>query len=362
MTTHLFENYRPHDGQKQLHRAGARFTAVCAGVRSGKTHGAAREFLRRVYADRLTKSGPLHYWAVAPTYDLVAVQQREILSFLSNAAPRLVLSFHQTDRVLTLDGDIRIDFKSAHRPELLVGVGLDGLWMDEAARVHPEAWKGSLRMRLSDRGGFALFSTTPLARNWFYDEIWQRADPRVLTDEGVYARVHFTTAQNTALPGLAAEVEQARRDLPPKYFAREYLAGFESFRGQVYEEFDPSRHVVSERDVPSSFVETRVGVDWGWRNPGAMIVVGRDGDGTWWAVDEEVSTRRPVDSSGRKETWVITAKKAERQIPSGRVFLRPVAPGSHSQPARRGIAREGGGQRRRARHSACRDVAPRVGR
>ena len=132
---HLFKSYRPHAGQRRLHRLGTRFAAVCAGVRSGKTHGTAREFLRRVFADRFWKEGPLHYWAVAPTYDLCSIQQREILAVLDSHQARLVTADGKKERRLKLAGDILIEFKSAHRPEMLVGVGLDGLWLDEAARA-----------------------------------------------------------------------------------------------------------------------------------------------------------------------------------------------------------------------------------
>lgn len=312
---HLFANYRPHDGQLRLHRAGTRFIALCAGVRSGKTYAAARELLRRVYADRWAKSGPLLYWAVAPTHDLGEVQWREVMSALAGPAAVLVRNVHRTDRRVELAGDITIEFKSAHVPERLVGVGLDGLWIDEAARVDERAWTGQLRMRLSDRLGWGLFSTTPLSRNWFYREIWRRGDPHDALAMPDYSRTHFTTAQNTALPHLAAEVERARRELPARYFEREYLASFDSFIGQVFEGFDRRVHVFADVDAPARFDEVRVGVDWGFRNPGAMIVVGRDGDGCWWTLDERYARGVPVEGEGR--TWLAIARElAEAWRPS----------------------------------------------
>lgn len=313
MLIHLFKDYRPHAGQRRLHAGATRFVSVCAGVRSGKTHGVAREFLRRIYADRFWKSGSLHYWAVAPTHDLTGVQQREILEVLGASKGGLVTALRKSERQLELKSDILIEFKSAHRPERLVGVGLDGLWIDEAARIDNEAWKGQLRMRLSDRLGWGLFSTTPLSRNWFYNEIWQRGEAENSLYDPHYSNVHFTTAQNTALPHLKKEVAQARRELPARYFAREYMASFEAFVGQVYEEFDRKIHLATPEQLPKSFDEVRVGVDWGFRNPGAMIVVGLDGDGTWWAVEEFYKQRLPVDSPTAGVSWVSVAKKMAEQ-------------------------------------------------
>ncbi len=305
---HLFKRYHPHEGQRELHACAARFASVCAGVRSGKSYGAAREFMRRVFADRFAKSGPLRYWAVAPTYDLADVQWREISDILQADSKALVKAWQKTERRLEVRGDILIEFKSAHYYERLVGVGLDGMWIDEAARLHPEAWRGQLRMRLSDRRGWGLFSTTPLSRNWFYNEIWRRGDALDELYDPAWAGVHFTTAQNTALPGMAEEVEQARRDLPPRYFMREYMASFDAFVGQVYEEFDRKVHVVKKADLPSEFAEIRVGVDWGFRNPGAMVVLGFDNDGNWWAVEEIVRERTYVDSSEAGVTWLSIAQ------------------------------------------------------
>ncbi|MBZ0272593.1 terminase family protein [bacterium] len=315
----LFANYRPHAGQRELHAAGTRFVAVCAGVRSGKTYGAAREFLRRVFADRFWKRGPLHYWAVAPTYDLCTVAEREILAVLRAASPRLLKAYSKTERRIELLGGIVIEMKSAHRPEWLVGVGLDGLWIDEAARVDPDAWKGQLRMRLSDREGFGVFSTTPLARNWFHEEIWRAGMPGDAKKQPSYTSVHFTTAQNTALPHLAREVEAARLELPARYFAREYLASFDAFVGQIYEEFDRRVHLATPADLPAAFAETRVGVDWGYRNPGAMIVVARDGDGTWWVLDEIVRAGLPIraatDAISNPRTNAEAAMRFHSQFP-----------------------------------------------
>lgn len=315
---HLFGDYRPHRGQAELHRCGARFVAVCAGVRSGKTHGAAREFLRRVWADRFWKPGPLRYWAVAPTHDLGEAQWREILSALGGDRWALVARVAKTDRRVELVSDITIEFKSAHEPRRLVGVGLDGLWLDEAARVHEDAWKGQLRMRLSDRLGWGLFSTTPLSRNWFFRDVWRLADPDNPARRPDYGAVRFTTADNTALPHLAAEVERARRELPARYFEREYLASFDAFIGQVYEGFDRKVHVCREADLPAALAEVRVGVDWGYRNPGAMVVVGRDGDGRWWALDERYERGLIVDGTSAERTWLAIARElAAKWRPTG---------------------------------------------
>lgn len=328
MAIKAFSGYKPHAGQAAFHRLACRFAILLAGVRAGKTYAAAREFLRRVFADRHRKDGPLHYWCVAPTYGIGKVQLRELFSALGGETGELVASWRKTDRELRLVGDILIEFKTAERPENLVGVGLDGLWIDEAARLKPEAWLGGLRMRLSDHRGWTIFSTTPLGRNWFYYEVIRRAEEFSPISDPDYGMVRFHTADNTAVPGLVEEVEMARRTLPERYFRREYEADLTCFAGMVFDEFDPDIHVLSPRNrlgvqaAPAELVEVRAGVDWGFRNPGAIVVLGKDGDGAWYVLDEKVEAGLPV-SAEAGPSWVGYARQLSRKYKIGRFACDP---------------------------------------
>jgi len=330
----IFAGYTPHAGQAAFHNLGARFAVVLAGTRGGKTYAAAREFLRRAYADLEIKKRPVHYWCVAPTYAIGKTQMRELFAAVGGETGKFVSSWLRSERELVLKDHILIEFKTAERPEALVGVGLDGLWIDEAARLKREAWLGGLRMRLSDRRGWAIFSTTPLGRNWFFEEIVRRAQPDSAIHDPQYGLVRFRTADNTAVPGLAEEVEHARRTLPERYFKREYEADLTTFAGMVFDEIDPDAHRVGSRNrlgikaLPRQFAEVRAGVDWGFRNPGAIVVVGRDGDGVWWAIDEAVRSGLPVAATGG-ESWVDIARGLQTRHgvkrfacdPSGAAFI-----------------------------------------
>lgn len=331
----VFDGYRPHPGQLKFHRLNKRFGVLLAGARSGKTFGAARDFLHRIYADRgHDRTNRLHYWCVAPTYGIGKVQMRELFSALGGVSGKYIKAWHKTERELWLRDEILIEFKTAERPEALVAVGLNGMWIDEAARMKSEAWLGGLRMRLSDKRGWAIFSTTPLGRNWFYHEVVRRAQNDGPLADPEYGMVRFHTVDNTAVPGLVEEVEHARRTLPPRYFRREYEADLTGFAGMIFEEFDPDLHVLGAENrlsilrPPTQFAEVRAGVDWGYRNPGAIVVLGRDGDGVWWVLAEHVEKALPVMTSGGRD-WTGVAKtlKAEYGIrrfacdPSGASFI-----------------------------------------
>src|SRR5690606_23444028 len=121
-----------------------------------------------------------------------------------------------------------------------VSHGYNGGWMDEADRAKKEIWD-NLRPALSDHQGWCLFSTTPKG-GWVYRHVWAKCDraaaEQVAQVEGVdvedvldpeFGGLTWTTAENDALPHLAAEMEVARRQLPPAIFRREYLCDWDAF-------------------------------------------------------------------------------------------------------------------------------------
>ncbi len=323
------DGYTPHHDQYRLHASGKRFLCAAAGTRGGKTMGAAVEFVRRIGADfnagkgnKVTGTGParrprLHYWVVAPTEKLLD----EPLRFLHAVLPAEAIAkpYCVSDGTLSLVGDILIEFKSADNPRVLVAAGLHGLWIDEAARVKPDAWTGQLRQRLSTHRGWALFSTTPLGRNWLYNEIVARSgvDPE-------YETIQWTTADNPYVP--LEEIDSAYRQLPKRYFAREYLASFEAFMGTVFDEWNENLHVTTlealkaeldvrgVRTIRSCFKNVVAGVDWGWNDPGAIVVVGQLNNNRYVVLDESYSpNRRLVDPRGVDGTWIGEARRLRDQ-------------------------------------------------
>lgn len=312
----LFKGYAPHAKQRALHESGARYLAVCAGRRSGKTYALTREFVRRVYRDfnaaleevkrgereawrrptKLATAKPfLQYWVVAPTYALCDTASGEIFDVLGGVDGDRVINFNTSTRKLWLKGGILIQFKSADRPERLVSVGLNGMLIDEAARLKRDVWVENLEPTLGDYDGWCLFATTPLGQNWFYQDIWQLTqhgtDPKRRHPE--FCGFHFTTMDNTARPNVARAALLAKDRVPLASWLRNYAADFNSFEGKIFEEFlDDSTHVVTS--VPARFKRLVAGVDWGYRNPGAIIVGGFDGDDTIHIIAEEYQTELTI--------------------------------------------------------------------
>jgi len=329
----LFEGYKPHAKQRELHEARTRYVVVCAGRRSGKTYAVGREFLRRAFEDLAkweaagnsweppAKLGPetkpaKWYWAVAPTYQMGTYQRQEIFEVLGGEDSPLVLHYHRQHNTLWLVGGIRIEFRSADRPNNLVGSGLDGIWIDEAARLKQRAWDDNLRGTLSDKQGWGLFSSTPLGQNWFHQELWQRTqqgtEPELRSSD--WYGVHWTSAQNTALPHLVEEAQKAKAELPRAIYLRNYAASFSAFEGKVFEAFmDTAPHVVDR--VPFKRIVRKIaGVDWGHGNPGTQVEIGITATGEMYVYREDYERRLPVaDPSGAKtgRSWMAKFRSAK---------------------------------------------------
>jgi PBSX family phage terminase large subunit len=107
-----------------------------------------------------------------------------------------------------------------------------------------------------------------------------------------YKSFHFTTYDNPHMP--VDEIEKAKQELTEDKFAQEYMADFRKMEGLVYKDFDRSRHLVETG--PSLVVETLGGVDFGYRNPTAIITIKKDYDGVYWITDEWYKTEQTEDA------------------------------------------------------------------
>jgi len=202
--------YCPHDAQRLFHNSRARFRVCANGRRFGKTLAGANDMLRFV----LTNSGTRAWW-VAPVMD----QSARVFDEVAEKMHPVIAKKSLTDRRIIFRNGSSIEFKSAHEPDHLRGVGLDYLVVDEAADVAEEAYFSCLRPALSDRRGRAVFISTPKGRNWFYG-LYLRGQDAAESD---YESWQFSTWAN---PYIDPAEKAAAREVPEHIFRQEYEAAF----------------------------------------------------------------------------------------------------------------------------------------
>lgn len=285
------------------------FVAFIAGIAAGKTFaGAVRGLLH-------SKPGTLGL-VVAPTYPML--RDAVLRTYMSIAGDACTL--HKGEMLVYVKGGGEILFRSADEPDRLRGPNLHWAHIDEASLCPPQTWDVIIgRLRADGKAGACWVTSTPKGRNWLYDRISQMTVFRTATESNPY---------------LAPEFVQSLKAVYTGKFAQQELYGdFVTFEGLVYDTFSRDVHICERSGV---WKETIAGVDFGYTNPTAIIVVARDGDGGVHVLDEFYKRQMITDElinvmNGLQKTYSITRFVCDRSAPGTIEALRRA--GLPAQPA-----------------------------
>lgn len=248
--------------QWEVHESDARFRVLIAGRRMGKTHLACVELLTHAAAKQNANC-----WYVAPTYRMAKeIAWRQLKGMIPAG---WLAALNETELSVRLVNGSMIGLRGADKPDSLRGVGLDFVVPDEFAWIDPAAWSDVLRPALADRGGRALFITSPAGYNWAYD-LYLRGKEG---DPG-WRSWQFTTLDGGRVS--PEELEEARRTLDPRIFRQEFEASFETLQGRVYSNFDRGVHV--DPSVADTGAEILVGMDFNVNPMSAVVAVRAGGE------------------------------------------------------------------------------------
>lgn len=234
--------YEPHLFQLAFHVSSfeeriRRFRMLVAGRRGGKTLSAAWEVIYYCAnptefhwdAHKTQSDEPLHVWVLTPDYRSSGrAALHTIRHVLKNSGLVEGVDYKENrgDLYIEFTNGSLIEFKTAERPDKLVGAGLDILWIDEAALIpSDEAWLIA-RPALSDKLGIVICTTTPRGKNWFYSQFWSQA---ALVDPTI-SSVEYRSIDNPYFP--ASEWLSVKMSYHPLMFKQEYMASFDSMAGK----------------------------------------------------------------------------------------------------------------------------------
>lgn len=303
--------WKPNPGQAKVAQSSARHKVLAGGRRLGKDYyGATDKLLPEVFftkpmASTLLSQGKKRiFWIVGPSYQEAEKTFRVIWNWCKLLQiPMEKGSFNSPEtglmQIRLWGGAMEIIAKSAQVPERLVGEGLSGVVMCEAAKMRNIIWPKYIQPTLADFKGWSYFGSTPEGKNWFY-ELWRHAqDPFNLEWESwrmpswinyhVYTEptlerdvkrcmelmrqsnlsAHRIAAEHTFV--IDPEILQRINDLPPELFLQEIAADFTEFVGRVFKEFDEEVHVTDLKYNPAW--ETYAAVDFGFNNPNVWLLI-----------------------------------------------------------------------------------------
>jgi hypothetical protein len=282
--------YDPHPKQWLFHNSEARFKKAACGRRFGKSKMAAAELFVNEHANIWDEN--LIFWIVGPRYIHGAKEFRYFMRFLKHARgpnPQKSLwdycrpkAFNprQGDMHVTLPWGTEVVVMSAQRKDDLVGEGLAGIIVCEAAKHDSDTWNEYLSASLADLApnSWAAMTSTPEGYNWFHTE-FELGESKSLKKLDDHDSWNFPAWENHHVyPGGREDPEIKRMETAmiaagmEDVFWQEIGASFRSVVGLVYgNEYDDELHIYEEYwEKPYEYNpkwENGTGIDFGFTNP-----------------------------------------------------------------------------------------------
>lgn len=316
----------PHEGQRLIIEDGNRNRVVAAGRRFGKSEVGGHKLFQEALNTRLVKSHledlgkRREYWIVGPSYTDSEKEFRIMWNELARAGLKDYFdrpgSYNDpvggSMHLSLWDGRFQVHAKSEKHPESLVGEGLSGVVLAEAAKLKERTYNKLIRPTLADFKGWSLMTSTPEGKNWFYD-MWRRGQdpnrpewssfrspswlnhyvyPNGATDDGIIllrralANREMIDHELFAKLGVDPEVGELVGDLTEEAFNQEIGAEFTDFVGRVFKGFDEEKHVGDLQYNPEW--STYACVDYGFTNPNVWLLLQVDPFGELVNVLDEV--------------------------------------------------------------------------
>lgn len=233
--------------QLQVIEHPARFKSVFASRRFGKSTTGLLWLGKGV--SRYHPDGGVCWW-ISPVYSQARKPFNKMARLLRAMGILAPDGVHRAEMRLETTTNWEIVFRSADRPDNLLGEGVDLLVVDEAGVVKDEVWTECLRPMLADTKGKLLAIGTPrFRRGWAW-----RGYERGLAGGSEWGGFKFTVEQ--ALFVSKEEAEAAKRDMPDLAYRQEFMAEFLDPGGVVFS------NVRTRRAQPVMGEGLGLGVDW----------------------------------------------------------------------------------------------------
>ena len=256
-----------HKNQQAIYDSPALYKVVKAGKRFGKSKLAVYWLVKKAFtsANRME-------WLIAPTYG----QAKKIawMEFKSLIPKQLIRRMVENELQITLANGSVIQLIGADNEDSLRGPHLDDVVFDECALISKYIWPNIIRGQLlgsnGKRPGSAFFISSPNQKgvNWFSD-FHAEAERKRITGNKDWDAFHYTIYDNPTLN--IEDIEAMHQDSSEDEWQVEYLANESAHAGQIYSEFNYSKHT-SENGLDKVDLFIR-GIDWGIDHPTVCLFV-----------------------------------------------------------------------------------------
>lgn len=226
----------PHPKQQEIIQAfldGKRKIVVSAGIRSGKSMTCAFIVLLSLLSEGK------EILVVSPSYALTDRVLSNVKLWLNKlfSVPVSMQSKPFPQIKINWSGGVSyVEGKSAESPEQLLGKSYDLIVVDEASRIQRKIFENYLLPRVGEREGTICMISTPLKKDWFFEEFQKAKEDK--------ASFQFSTIENPHYP--VKEYEAIKKQLPKQIFNREFNAVFSDEITSIF----PNAHDCVNPDLP----------------------------------------------------------------------------------------------------------------
>jgi len=251
------------------------------GVLSRRT---GKSFISNIIGHLTTLAPGSNILIIAPNYSLSSISwdlQRKFLSVFDIETERC----NAKDKIIELKNGSTIRMGSVTQVDSVVGRSYDLIIFDEAALNNAgiDAFNIQLRPTLDKPNSKCIFISTPRGKNWFYD-LYKRG---FSAEFQAWVSIHSTYQDNPR--AVDQDVDDARKGMSKAEFNQEFLAEFNSMLGQIW---DLKKDNIVDVDLSKlEILDTIMGIDMGFRDHSAFVVVATDGF-DFYIVDEYLKNEK----------------------------------------------------------------------
>lgn len=236
---------------------------------------------------------------------------------MSYARKRYTIKWRRSDKLLEVRRGAVVNWfevfggKDESSYMLIQGRTLAGVLLDEVVLM-PESFVNQALARCSVNGARLWFSCNPgNPSHWFYEDWIKRHNER----NALY--LHFSMEDN---PGLSKETLDMYRSTWEGVFYQRYVLGeWVAAEGLVYPMYDNTVETVER-----SYTKYYISIDFGSRNPTAMLLWGLC-DGVWYAIREFYHSGRETNQQKTVSMYYADLERLAGDLPIRNVIVDPSA-------------------------------------
>lgn len=276
----------------------ARYTVIEATTKAGKTAGCLTWILKLAWEARGKNR---NYWWIAPIFPQAKIAYRRLKRMLRQFDPqKATWDANESELRIELANGSAIWFKGADNADSLYGEDVYACVIDEATRVQEDAWYAIRSTLTATKGPVKIIGNVRGRKNWAY-QMARKAEAGAI-DMAYFKLTAYDAVEGGILD--AAEIEDAKRNLPDHVFRELYLAEPADDGGNPFglSAIKACQFPLSTNPPAAIGIDLAKSVDW-------TVVIGIDTDGLVcllerWQSDWNATRQRILSLIGDVPTLI----------------------------------------------------------